>query len=108
MFSDDSLYDGTENAHWVPVGTRVDTRLSLVATRAIKQGEPKLFTKVLMRQAFEGYIHYVRDDEEVQKAWAYAKMVGAEELLLDAWNGVRRQYGGYQRCAFPGGHSRLD
>ena len=43
-----------------------------------------------MRQAFEGYIHYIRDDEEVQKAWAYAKMVGAEELLLAAWNGVRR------------------
>jgi len=102
-YADDSLYDGTENAHWVPVGTGADTRLSLVATRAIKQGEPiracygweywyepNLFTKVLMRQAFEGYIHYIRDDEEVQKAWAYAKMVGAEELLLAAWNGVRR------------------
>ena len=33
-----------------------------------------------MRQAFEGYIHYIHDDEEVKKAWAYAIMVGAEEL----------------------------
>ena len=102
-YADDSLYDGTENAHWVPVGTGADTRLSLVATRAIKHGEPiracygweywyepNLFTKVLMRQAFEGYIHYIRDAEEVQKAWAYAELVGAEELLLVAWNGVRR------------------
>jgi hypothetical protein len=43
-----------------------------------------------MRQAFEGYINYIGDDEEVQKAWAYATLVGLEELLLIAWKGVRR------------------
>jgi hypothetical protein len=43
-----------------------------------------------MRQALEGYINYIGDDEAVQKVWAYAILVGSEELLLTAWKGVRR------------------
>ena len=64
-YADDSHYDGTKNAHWVPVGTGADTRLSLVATRVIKRGEPiracygweywyqpDLFPKALIQPSF--------------------------------------------------------
>ena len=34
-YADDSLYDGSENAHWVEIGTGSDTRLALVATKEI-------------------------------------------------------------------------
>ena len=96
------------------VGTGADMHLPLVATRAIKQGEPiqacygwdywyepNLFTKVFMRQAFEGYIHYIRDAEEVHKAWAYAVMFAC--CVEQSAKRPARQH-----CAFPGGHSRLD
>ena len=39
-YADDSLYDGTENAHWVEIGTGSDTRLALVATEEILRGMP--------------------------------------------------------------------
>ena len=76
-YADDSLYDGTENAHWVEIGTGAATRLALVATKTIRRGmpiracygweywfQPSLFTKALMTKAFRGYINYIKDDDE--------------------------------------------
>ena len=39
-YADDSLYNGTENAEWKPVGRGKARRMALVATSAIKQGMP--------------------------------------------------------------------
>ena len=79
------------------------TRLALVATKEILRDspiracyglgywfQPDLFPKDLMTKAFRGYINYIKDDDDSQKAWGFAVHVTLEELLLDAWNGVRR------------------
>jgi hypothetical protein len=102
-YADDSLYDGTENAHWVVIGTGSDTRLALVATEEILRGmpiracygweywfQPDLFPKDLMKKAFRGYINYIKDDDDAQKAWDFAEHVALQDLLLTAWEGVRR------------------
>jgi hypothetical protein len=39
-YADDSLYNGTENAEWKPVGRGKARRMALVATSTIKQGMP--------------------------------------------------------------------
>ena len=102
-YADDSLYDGSENAHWVEIGTGSDTRLALVATKEILRGtpiracygweywfQPNLFPIDLMTKAFRGYINYIKDDDDAKKAWDFAAHVALEQLLLDSWNGVRR------------------
>ena len=43
-----------------------------------------------MTKAFRGYINYIKDDDDAKKAWDFAAHVALEQLLLDSWNGVRR------------------
>jgi hypothetical protein len=44
-----------------------------------------------MTKAFRGYINYIKDDdEEALKAWEFATYVSCEDLLLTAWQGIRR------------------
>ena len=43
-----------------------------------------------MTKAFRGCINYIKDDDEAPKAWAYATHVDLQDLLLTAWQGVRR------------------
>ena len=38
-----------------------------------------------------GYINYIKDDDdEALKAWEFATYVSCEDLLLTAWQGIRR------------------
>ena len=43
-----------------------------------------------MKKAFRGYINYIKDDDDAQKAWDFAEHVALQDLLLTAWEGVRR------------------
>ena len=43
-----------------------------------------------MTKAFRGYINYIKDDDDAQKALDFAEHVALENLLLTAWEGVRR------------------
>ena len=95
-YSDDSLYNGTENAEWRPVGRGKTRRMALVATGTIKKGMPIRATYgweywyqpgdvplALMRQAFIGYIDRIAWSPKRTKAWEFARTVGGEAALLE-------------------------
>ena len=102
-YSDDSLYDGSENAHWTPISVDGTIRLALVATKRIVRGmpirapygweywfQPLHFPPELMRKAFEGYLGHIAEDSRYADAWKFACTVECEQVLLEAWEGVRK------------------
>ena len=101
-YADDSLYNGTENAEWRPVGRGKARRMALVATCTIKKGMPIRATYgweywyqpgdvplALMRQAFIEYIDRIAWSPKRTKAWEFARTVGGEAALLEKWGGRR-------------------
>ena len=101
-YADDSLYKGTENAEWRPVGRGKARRMALVATGTIKRGMPVRATYgwedwyqpgdvplALMRQAFKGYLDRIAWSSKRTKAWEFARAVGGEAALLAKWGGRR-------------------
>ena len=78
-------------------------RLALVATKRIVRGmpirapygweywfQPLHFPPELMRKAFEGYLGHIAEDSRYADAWKFACTVGCEQVLLEAWEGVRK------------------
>ena len=101
-YADDSLYNGTENAEWKPVGRGKAKRMALVATSTIKQGmpirapygwefwyQPGVVPRELMQHAFKGYLDRIAWSSKRTKAWEFAKAVGGEAALLAKWGGRR-------------------
>jgi hypothetical protein len=80
-YADDSLYNGTENAEWKPVGRGKARRMALVATSTIKKGwefwyQPGVVPRELMQHAFKGYLDRIAWSSKRTKAWEFAKAVG--------------------------------
>ena len=53
--------------------------------------QPLYFTPELMRKAFQGYLGHIAEDSRHADTWKYACTVGCEQVLLEAWQGVRKQ-----------------
>jgi hypothetical protein len=82
---DDDRYVGTANADWRTVGLGIHTRLALVATREIRQGQPirarygwqywyqpNILDIRSMRRAFLGYLHVIAIDPNHKLAMEFA------------------------------------
>ena len=103
IYSDDDLYQGsnddkyvgTANAEWRTVGFGSHTRLALVATREIRQGQPirarygwqywyqpTVLDIHSMRRPFLGYLHVIATDPNHKLAMDFATHVGHAEALL--------------------------